>query len=521
MAVLKQRFDFEKDGLKMRILCRIIKKCQADSRFSGCDKNGKNRLNMGRRLAFFIAAGLILTGADAVATKQVLKTLKLDQKWTGDFDGIEKRHLLRVLMPYSKTFYFLDGADQRGATYDLMKEFEKYINKKSKKKTLKIKMVVVPTKRDRLLPALAEGLGDIAAGNLTDTAERRKLVDFSAPFFTGVDEIVVTGPGAPSIKTIDDLAGKEIHVRRSSSYFESLQKLNEKFKKAGKPPVILTPADELMEDEDLLEMMNAGLIQIIVIDSHIAEFWSQIFKKLKLHPDIKLRTGGEIAWAIRKNSPGLKKTINEFVRKHKKGTLLGNIIFKRYLKNTKWVQNPTSDEDRRRLEAAVDFFKKYGEKYQMDWLIVAALAYQESRINQEKKSHAGAIGVMQLLPSTAKDPNVNIPDIHLKEDNIHAGIKYLRFIVDRYYENEPMDRFNKALFAFASYNAGPAKVARLRREAKKMGLDPNVWFRNVEIVAAKRIGRETVQYVSNIYKYYTVYRLMFEYGKEKEKIKPR
>jgi membrane-bound lytic murein transglycosylase MltF len=154
--------------------------------------------------------------------------------------------------------------------------------------------------------------------------------------------------------------------------------------------------------------------------------------------------------------------------------------------------------------------------YDFDWLGVAALAYQESRIDQSKRSHAGAVGVMQLLPSTAADRNVGIPNIEKIEDNIHAGVKYIRFIVDRYYAEEPMDRLNKRLFAFASYNAGPAKVARLRREARVMGLDPNVWFRNVEIVAAKRIGRETVQYVSNIYKYYIAYRLIVDHSVHKK-----
>jgi membrane-bound lytic murein transglycosylase MltF len=357
---------------------------------------------------------------------------------------------------------------------------------------------------------LVKGLGDIAAGNLTITPERFKEVDFSEPYFKGVNEILVTSPAGPQVKTVEDLSGKEIHVRASSSYYASLQSLNARFKKAGKQPMKLVLADEYLEDEDLLEMMNANLIPMIIIDSHKGEFWQQIFTDLTLYPDIKVREGGQIALAVRKNSPKLKEVINGFMKKYKSGTLMGNILFKRYLKSTKWVRNSLAEEEMERFGAAVQLFKKYAGMYEFDWLAVAALAYQESRIDQSKRSPTGAIGVMQLLPSTAADPNVGIHNIEEIENNIHAGVKYLRFINDRYYAKEPMDRLNKRLFALASYNAGPAKVAKLRKETRQIGLDPNVWFRNVEIVAAKRIGRETVQYVSNIYKYYVAYRLIFD-----------
>ena len=464
---------------------------------------------------------VVFHSANVTESEAVESVLDLNEKWTGNFDGMVQRHLIRALVPYSKTFYFLDGADQRGLTYEALQKFEKYVNGQLKKETLKIRLVVIPTSRDRLLPALAEGLGDIAAGNLTITPERLKLVDFSDPGYTGVDEIIISSPKAPSISTIEDLAGKEVHVRRSSSYHESLVALNKVFKQSGKKQVKIVPVDEYLEDEDILEMMNAGLIPMTVIDSHKGTFWVQIFKDLKLHPGLKVRTGGEIGWAIRKKSPKLKDMINGFAKKHKVGTLFGNILVNRYYKNTKWVRNSLTDEELRRFKKAVDYFQKYSEQYEFDWLMIAALAYQESGIDQSKRSTAGAIGVMQLLPSTAADPNVGIPNIERVEPNIHAGVKYLHFIRNRYFEAEPMDNLNKTLFTFASYNAGPARVASLRRETGNEGLDRNVWFRNVEIVAAKRIGRETVEYVGNIYKYYTAYRLIVDKLELKEKARRR
>ena len=464
-----------------------------------------------------IFVGLFCAMLSTLEAKAIESDLELGKKWSGDFDGMAERHLIRALVPPSKTFYFLDGADQRGLIYELLKEFETYLNTELKRKTLKIKLVVIPTRRDRLLPALVEGLGDIAAGNLTITPARQKEVDFCDPHLTGVDEIIITGPDSPAIKTIDDLSGKEIHVRKSSSYYESLLQLNSQFKKSGKPSVKIVPADEYLEDEDLLEMMNVGLIPMIVIDSHKAEFWAQIFQKLRLHPDIKLRSGGQIAWAIRKKSPQLQNVINRFVKAHKKGTLKGNILYKRYLQNTKWVRNALAEKEFQRFKDAVEFFKQYSQQYGFDWLMIAAQAYQESGIDQSKRSPAGAIGVMQLLPSTAADKNVNIRKIEVMEHNIHAGVKYMRFIHDRYFKNEPMDALDKMLFTFASYNAGPGRVIKLRREAQQSGFNPNIWFRNVEIIAARRIGAETVQYVSNIYKYYIAYRFIVkEFSQKKE-----
>ncbi len=439
--------------------------------------------------------------------------------WQGDLDGMIERRRIRVLVSLSKTFYFLDKADQRGLTYELMKAFEKDLNKRLKLKTRKIHMVFIPVRRDELLPALVEGRGDIAAANLTITPERRKLVDFSNPYLEGVSEILVTGPAAPALESLEDLVGREIHVRRSSSYYESLARLNRTFRASGKTEISLIPADENLEDEDLLEMVNAGLIPMIVMDSHKAEFWERIFEDIELRPDLAVNRGGRIAWAVRKGSPELVKEINVFVKKHKKGTLVGNILFKRYLKDTNWVRNALSGGEIKRFQETLGLFKKHAEEFGFDSLMIAAQAYQESRIDQSKRSPRGAIGIMQILPSTAADPNVDVPGIEETENNILAGVKYLRFIADRYFADEGMDPLNRLLFAFAAYNAGPAKISRLRRRAAREGRDPNVWFRNVELVAAKAIGRETVQYVSNIYKYHIAYKGIVARSAERQAVK--
>jgi membrane-bound lytic murein transglycosylase MltF len=292
-------------------------------------------------------------------------------------------------------------------------------------------------------------------------------------------------------------------------------------KKKGKKQVKIVPADEVLEDSDLLEMVNAGLIPAVIVDRHKAEFWGEIFDKITLHPDIAVNTGGEIAWAFRKNSPKLKGVVNEFVKGHKKGTLMGNILYKRYLKENEWARNSLSPKERKKFDQTVNLFRKYADQYKFDYLMTAALAYQESTLDHSKRSHAGAVGIMQIMPATAADKNVGIPDIKNLEKNIHAGNKYLRFLRDRYFNDPSVDSLNQTLFTFAAYNAGPSRVAKLRKEAAGMGLDPNVWFRNVEVVAAKRIGRETVQYVSNIFKYYLAYKLIVQKEEYKEKLKTK
>ena len=433
----------------------------------------------------------------------------------GDFDAMKKRRVIRALVVYNKTNYFIDRGTPRGITYEALKLFEDEINRKYKTGNLKIHVAFVPVRRTELAQALSEGRGDIAAAGLTVTPERLERFDFSRPTASNVTEILVSGPSAEPLAAIDDLSGRPVYVRKGSIYHESVEKLNADLVKRGKPPAKLKFAPDSLEDEDLLEMANAGLVPYVVVDDYLARFWATVLPALKTHPDIALRSGGQVAWAMRKNSPLLKAEVDAFLAKYPEGSATRNMLFSKYLKSTKFVKSAASRQELEKFEAMIRYFRTYSDKYDMDYLLMAAQGYQESQLNQTVKSPVGAVGVMQVMPATGQE--LKVGDIAQIEPNIHAGVKYMRFMIDQYFEKEPMDRLNKGLFAFAAYNAGPNRIMSLRKVAAQRGLDPNVWFNNVEVVASEKVGRETVTYVSNIYKYYIAYKLVLEEREERQR----
>lgn len=434
---------------------------------------------------------------------------QLNKPFTGDFDQMVARRLVRVGVTANRTYYFVDKGVQRGAAYEMGVAFEDYLNKKLQTKpATKINVVFMPLPRDQLAAALTEGRVDLVVAQVIVRPEFEAVVDFTKPTRSNVSEVIVSGPGAPPIATVDDLSAKEVFVRKESSAWRDLLELNDKLLAKGLPPVLIREVPGNLEEDDLLEMANAGIIPLVVAHDYLAEFWQKVFTNITVHDTVAVRTGATLAVPIRKNSPKLAAELNAFLDKNGLGSALGNMIEKRYLVNTTFAKSATSEAERKKFLDLIELFRKYSDQYQMDFLLMAAQGYQESGLNQNAKSQVGAIGVMQVMPATGKE--LAVGDITLLENNIHAGVKYMRFMIDRYYKDEPMDRLNKGLFTFASYNAGPARVRQLRKEAEKRGLDPNVWFGNVEQIASERIGRETVTYVSNIYKYYIAYKLMVE-----------
>jgi membrane-bound lytic murein transglycosylase MltF len=231
----------------------------------------------------------------------------------------------------------------------------------------------------------------------------------------------------------------------------------------------------------------------------------QVLPNLTLHPGIVVRRNLETGWAVRKGSSELLAAVNPIIKANRVGTKFGNTLLTKYLRLAKVVGRATSERELAKFRSLTAVFKKYADQYELDHLMMMAQGYQESGLNQLAISRVGAIGIMQVMPATGREMNVG--DIHQLESNVHAGVKYLRAIIDRHFQKESLDPVNKSLFAFAAYNCGPGRLRQLRQETARRGLDPNQWFNHVERIVGEIAGRQTVEYVSSIYKYYIAYKL--------------
>lgn len=430
-------------------------------------------------------------------------------RFQGDLDQIRKNRILKVLVSLNRTNFFIVSDQPHGFEYEMLKQYEKFLNRDLSRRDMHTTIVFVPVTAQRLIPLLLEGHGDMAAAMLTITPERQEQVSFTRPYLTGVRQIVVGNRETPPLKRTDDLAGRHVYVRKDSAYVTSLKALNQSLINRGLDQVSIVEVDHL-ESEDILELINAGGLSLTVVDDYLARFWGEVMDNLVVFSEVALDNDGEIAWAVPKQNVKLLEDLNLFIAKNRKGTLIGNVLFNRYYQDKRWVTNPFARVERTKMDHYIGLFKKYGKRYDFDWFAIAALSYQESMFDHSLVSPVGAIGLMQVTKSTASDKSVGIENIHEVENNIHAGVRYMDWIRRNYFDEPGIEPDARVDFTLAAYNAGPTRIKGLRRKARELGYDPNVWFGNVEQVALKEIGQETVQYVVNISKYYVMFKLAEE-----------
>jgi membrane-bound lytic murein transglycosylase MltF len=387
-----------------------------------------------------------------------------------------------------------------GIYYEALRGFEQFVNQKLHTGKQHVGITFIPVRPDQLESYLIEGVGDLIAYPVTVTPEREQKVAFSLPLETGVKQILVTGKNFGPVSSLQDLGGKKVFVNSITTYYGNLEKVNNSLAKQGKPVILIQSTGKNLMDEDLLEMVNAGILPATVTITQRAKLWASVFHDITPQPNIVIADEGNLAWAMRKNNPKLKELVDEWVKTHAAGTSFGNTLIRRYIQSNQWVTNPTSQEEIKKFNELANFFKTYSSQYGFDYLMVMAQGYQESMLNQAARN-GGAVGIMQVKPSTAAAPPISIPNVMTSENNIHAGVKVLRQIADKYFSDPKIDAQNRLLLTFASYNAGPNRIADLRKQAGAQGLDPNKWFGNVELLVSQKVGQTTVQYVSNIYKW--------------------
>lgn len=433
-------------------------------------------------------------------------TLKQLRTWK----NIEEEGVIRVLVSPSRTNFFIAKNKARGFEYEMFEQIEQELRSSLGNKNFQV--VYIPVAHNQLLSSLMQGYGDVAAAMLTITPEREKIVDFSSAYFKKINEVLVRHKSAPPINKLEDLSGKKVFVADGSSYLSSLIKLNLHFQSQNIAPVEIKTLNKL-NSEDVLELMNTGLFQYTFVDHNLAELWLSVLPQLILHTDIRIGEGKEIAWAIRKNSPALKEVLDTFAKKNRQGSLLGNIFFKRYYQKPYWLDQSLLT-DMGKINTYKPYFQEAGKKYELDWLFLAMQAYQESSFNPKAKSHAGAIGIMQLLPSTAKD--MGVQDLYDPQQSIMGGAKYIAWIRTHYFKD--LDEKNQTCFYLAAYNAGFRTVQNWRKDAKSLGYNPDIWFGHVEHVALQKTGLEPVRYVSNITKAFTAMSHYYKIAAEKSNL---
>ena len=432
-----------------------------------------------------------------------------------------KERRIRALVVINPIGFFYSHGRPKGMTYEMLEQLQAYVNKKLNTGTFDVKITFIPLRPDELGPALREGIGDVIAQGVVITPGRHRNFAFTTPTKKDVTHIIVTGKGLANAQSFDDLVGTDIYVNPLTVAYDMLTKISEQRVQGGKQPLTVKAADRNLLEDDLVEMVNAGLIPATAAMQHRATLWAQVLPNIRLQRQMVVEEDGELAWVVRKNNPQLKKLLDEFLEKHGEGTTFGNILLRRYLQNTKWVRQSTAGQEMKKFYEYVEYFKKYASQYSFDYLLLMAQGYQESLLDQQKKSRAGAVGIMQVIPKYAAPPPINVPDVSKADRNILAGVRMLNHIVTSYFNDPAIDEVNRSLFTFASYNAGPNRIVRLRRQAAEEGLNPNKWFGNVELAVAKDIGEETVMYVDNIYKYYVAYKLAAERQEELQGLKAK
>lgn len=467
--------------------------------------------------AFLVLSALICT--PALAQKGVIADVEPDDtrqgdllikeffsNHTGDYPEMAARHVIRILIAPNRSTYFTDDTGQvRGLEYDLFKQWEKKENARRPKGEPPVTVSFIPVTQAEAGDALIEGRGDILSLSVI-TPEREAKYAYATPIFDHIRQVVVTRAGGPVVTKLEDLSGRDVYVSQGTASADSVRALNERLASAGLAPARMIECEPYVTQENLMEMIHAGIIPACVVLEPFANLWSKVFKDLVIHSSIPLAQDLKVAWAVRKENPELLSRINAVIAAGlKKDEKMFERRINQYFMSTRWVSNPFQKGSKSRLIA---HFRQQAEEFGIDWIKLMAQSFQESALNQNAKSPYGAMGIMQVLPSTAK--YLGVSNYGEVQGNIRTGAKYLKLVMDDLAKESEVSEQDRFFFALAAYNMGSGRLSRYRARAAEFGYDPNRWFDNVERVALRKGNLETVMYVRNIVIYALAYQTAYD-----------
>ncbi|MFJ4066038.1 transglycosylase SLT domain-containing protein [Pseudomonas sp. NPDC089996] len=418
-----------------------------------------------------------------------------------DLQQIRSSKVLRVLVNQSRNSSGEIKGEPVGIEYYRLRGLEHYLNARAGDGQ-QIRLKIIPRAKEQLLGALQRGEGDLAApGELLDPALTGG-VNSSAPVVDQVPLLLVGRKGERSYTRAEQLSGRTVALTSASAAGAVIQQINQQLALRKRAPIKIEWVDSTLAVEDVLEMVQAGIYPLTMVERPIAQRWARVMPKLRLDTRVQLGQAQAMRWYVGRDATMLLATVDRFLQGYR-APENQDAAFERIYRRQYRVHNPLARKDRQRLNALRPVLQKHGQAQQIDWLNLAALAFKESTLNPAARGSGGAHGLMQITPSAAQ--RVGVSDTGSVDGNVQASARYLALIRRKFFASPQINERERMAFVLAAYNLGPERVQAMRAEARKRGLNGNQWFFQTERIAMEQVGMGPVNFVNSVNKYFLAF----------------
>ncbi|MFG0633260.1 transglycosylase SLT domain-containing protein [Pseudomonas sp. xss_2] len=450
-------------------------------------------------LTLLLMIGLLLPGAANARLPGPQQTATSNQP--RDLAQVRATKVLRVLVNQSRNSSGEVKGEPVGIEYHRLRALEHYLNGREREGQL-IQVKLIPRAKEQLLGALARGEGDLAApGELLDPGLVRG-VSTSAPVLDQVPLLLVGRKGERSFSRVEQLSGRTIALTTASAAGALIQDINEQLALRKRAPIKIEWVDPTLAIEDVLEMVQAGIYHLTVVERPIAQRWARVMPRLRVDTRLKLGEPQAMRWYVGRDAHLLLATVDRFLAGYRAPDNQ-DAAFERIYRRQYRVHNPLARKDRQQLQTLRAVMQKHGQAQQIDWLNLAALAFKESTLNPAARGMGGAHGLMQITPSAAQ--RVGVSNTTTVDGNVQASARYLALIRRKFFASPKLNERERMAFILAAYNLGPERVQAMRAEARRRGLNGNQWFFQTERIAMEQVGMGPVNFVNSVNKYFLAF----------------